>query len=218
MTNRLGKKGSALVLVMCLMAGITVLCLAVLLAAYSLSLRVHLRGERETARILAESVSRRLSRELTGQIYEGRPQDPEASVFAYVGFWILDPEEDASSQNRRSFQVSGDWPDEAGQVQVDLRWSAEEGDTFADTAIYLTAEVTCFFGERSVSVTQSYEKINLEDAASKSSAFRRKPEASGSAGSRRSQEMDWKEEGAGARWKWAESNGTTADEMDAKEP
>ena len=174
------RAGSSLVLVMCLMAGITVLCLAVLLAAYSLNRRIHLREDNEIARSLAESAGGWFSEELTGSVYRGRPGNPEKSVFDYVGYWILDPENGwpdydaegganhSQESARRTFQAEAEnrnWPEEAGMLQIILYWTMEEGDSFEDMQIRLVMEVTCFYGERSADVTKVFEKIVCEEGS-----------------------------------------------------
>ena len=193
------RAGSSLVLVMCLMAGITVLCLAVLLAAYSLNRRIHLREDNEIARSLAESAGGWFSEELTGSVYRGRPGNPEKSVFDYVGYWILDPENGwpdydaegganhSQESARRTFQAEAEnrtWPEEAGMLQIILYWTMEEGDSFEDMQIRLVMEVTCFYGERSADVTKVFEKIVCEEG-SPSEAGREDRAASDSEGRRR---------------------------------
>lgn len=242
------RSGSVLVLVMCLMAGMTVLCLGILLAAYSLNRRIHLREEGEIAGMLAESAEQRFSEELTGPTYEGRPKDPRTSIFAYVGYWILDPEEGWPADNReneksetggetnpavRRFRMGPEgWPEEAGDMEISLRWTMEEGDSFADMPIHLIMEITCCYGERRSTVTKIFEKTVVDEVsasegspseagrtgdgntsclATGSEASRLNADDDGPAG--QSQEgkeeeesgQDWKEEGCRIPWKWAEA-------------
>ena len=82
--GRREQKGSSLILVVCVMAFVTAVCLMILLTVYSLNRRMKLAEYREQCRIMAESVNLWISDELTTPIYRERPKDPEASLFDYA--------------------------------------------------------------------------------------------------------------------------------------
>lgn len=169
--GRREQKGSSLILVVCVMAFVTAVCLMILLTVYSLNRRMKLAEYREQCRIMAESVSLWISDELTAPIYRERPKDPEASLFDYVGYEIMDPkegwpnydpeggEDHGMDQAARRFVLQTDdaWPEAGGEVHLKVYWTKEE------PGVRLYVEVTCSLNRASSSVNRVFCGMAVED-------------------------------------------------------
>lgn len=183
-----GQKGSALIVVLCVMMVTVTVCLSLLLAASVLTASARRSSAKEQCRIMAESVSRRLGKELTAEDYSHIPSGspPDDSFREYVGAYVCSrrsswpdynarggPEHTLSAA-KRSFQLTDEeWPEEAGTITVSLYWVNGSGrkwdgresweSYFHSIDIDLYVEVTCTIRQESCTWTDIYSKVSNEE-------------------------------------------------------
>ena len=165
----INRKGSTLIFVMCVMMVVTALSLSLLLGASFLLAARRRVFHKEQCRIMAESVSAQIYRELTSQLYNQIPWEhqQEESLWSYAGAYACE-----GDTAKRTFRLDGqenkNWPQEAGSITICL--SCEEkgqepwdrngnwADYFWETDIDLSVEISCTSYGSTYKITDIYPK------------------------------------------------------------
>ena len=165
-------KGSTLIFVICIMMVVTALSLSKRLGASFLLLARRRIFNKEQCRIMAESVSRQIYRELTDKLYDQAPWNHQEneSLWSYAGAYVCEPEA-AKRTFRLDNQENENWPREAGSITISLScqdkssgvWSGSWEDHFWETDIDLYVEIICTNHDSACKITDIYHKVNGEE-------------------------------------------------------
>ena len=158
--QRNGQEGIAMIIVVCIMAVLVMMSLALLLAASVMTQNAGRVKDQEQSRILAVSLADELEKELTVTPSQHEKTPDAGTILEFINSQILS--ESWSSGEEQTFSLDSSALNQSNELSAQVALSWEEGENgCTDASLYVT--VHCIYHNMPFSVTTIYTAYTAND-------------------------------------------------------
>lgn len=158
--QRNGQEGIAMIIVVCIMAVLVMMSLALLLAASVMTQNAGRVKDQEQSRILAVSLADELEKELTVTPSQHERTPDAGTILEFINSQILS--ESCQSCEEQTFSLDSSALNQSNELSAHVALSWEEGENgCTDASLYVT--VHCIYHNMPFSVTTIYTAYTAND-------------------------------------------------------
>lgn len=158
--QRNGQEGIAMIIVVCIMAVLVMMSLALLLAASVMTQNAGRVKDQEQSRILAVSLADELEKELTVTPSQHERTPDAGTILEFINSQILS--ESCQSCEEQTFSLDSSALNQSNELSAQVALSWEEGENgCTDASLYVT--VHCIYHNMPFSVTTIYTAYTAND-------------------------------------------------------